>query len=150
MPDQDGTPAIALAAIDPYAIPGWSSSDIVSPDRRALAPPLPEPEERPPLDYDVRLVAYIDCMAADAAAELCDIFHDFYLGLLGFIRQRNSSAAAMTASASKTSTGCAGEEGGGRQLCGNGVPERIRTPAAHCAADSKQGGSNPLVQLSRS
>ncbi|MEM9618871.1 MAG: hypothetical protein AAF936_13015 [Pseudomonadota bacterium] len=139
MPDQDGTPAITLAAIDPYAIPGWSSSDIVSPDGRAPAPPLPEPEERPPLDYDVRLVAYMDCLegdaverggaarfddfcamlltlcphgrlrsrqflrgdddgpldlpvrllvdmhclTADADAELCEAFHDFYRGLLG-------------------------------------------------------------------
>lgn len=64
MPDHGGTPAITLAAIDPYAIPGWSSSDIVSPDRRtpALLEPGERPEERPPLDYDVRLVAYMDCV----------------------------------------------------------------------------------------
>ncbi|MEO1242544.1 MAG: hypothetical protein AAFX54_11605 [Pseudomonadota bacterium] len=63
MPDQDGT--IALAAIDPYAIPGWSPSDIVS--RDAPAPPiLLAPGEGPPLDYDVRLVAYMDCTEGDA------------------------------------------------------------------------------------
>ncbi len=67
MPDQDGT--IALAPIDPYAIPGWSPSDIVSRDAPALplAPPLPvaAPGARP-LDYDVRLVACMDCTEADA------------------------------------------------------------------------------------
>ncbi|MEM9618903.1 MAG: hypothetical protein AAF936_13175 [Pseudomonadota bacterium] len=65
-PDQDGKPAMTLAAIDPYAIPGWSSSDIVSPDGMAPPPPALKLEERPPLDYDVRLVAYMDCVEGDA------------------------------------------------------------------------------------
>ncbi|MEO1241806.1 MAG: hypothetical protein AAFX54_07845, partial [Pseudomonadota bacterium] len=36
-----------------------------------------------PLELNVRLLVDMHCMVADAEAELCDAFHDFYRGLLG-------------------------------------------------------------------